>query len=622
MFMHASALRQRTRAIVTTGYRTLISPSHGIRSAAVSPLGLVVSSAQLLPQRRRAPLLGQLRGISVSPTGTPIATRSTDIPRPPPAAPMLDLAADMVAALESSQTSPALIRWSERVGRLANDCRKGRAARHVGVIYADGLESQAALVADTSSMDLAEIGDISFDLLAASAASMQEGNVFADWLFDCDRIVVVAGSTNIVQKLTSTDSFRQCLQLHPHTSLVLSGLDASPATVEAFSGLLRESLSALGMPMSSLAETSCWITPADALLGGDRDVLQLGPRDGDSAALLANAMRAIILCAEHGGTSVFAPVSSRLNNMETVASTSSAALLALVDSTISKDPNSLSPLSKRIQDSFESSDLLTVDSSNGAVKRRIRAWFASGKVWQAVLMRVYEVSDNLIDNAVLKRSLEEAELGMIHAAGRLDGSIRHTASELANGLDRLHQSGSSEAELLSARNALRALAVQTEAVDRFVLVRPVWNAREKLADADECLDGIPRYIRWSLAQFWTINASAIVGATASAVYFNAPLAYAASGFLGLSMLALVWLGRRWRRLEANIYQHLDARYAALRLELANAYSQALLASLDRPLQGCTKKLTTAMAAEKSPSGGAIASATIAAWKSRLETAMA
>ncbi|KAJ2424983.1 hypothetical protein GGF41_002594, partial [Coemansia sp. RSA 2531] len=208
MFIHASALRQRTRAIVTTGYRTLISPSHGIRPAAVSTPGLVVSSAQRLPQRRHALLLGQLRGISVSPTGTPIAGRSTDIPRPPPAAPMLDLAADMVAALGSIQTPPSLIRWSERVGRLASDSRKERATRRVGVIYADGLESQAALVEDSGSTDAAEIGNISFDLLAASVASMQECNVFADWLFDCDRIVIVAGSTNIVQTLTSTDSLR------------------------------------------------------------------------------------------------------------------------------------------------------------------------------------------------------------------------------------------------------------------------------------------------------------------------------------------------------------------------------------------------------------------------------
>ncbi|KAJ2801024.1 hypothetical protein H4S07_005036, partial [Coemansia furcata] len=485
MFVHASALRQRTKAVVTTGYRTLISPSRSFCPASVSPFGSAVSSAQWLPQRRRTPLLGQLRGISVSPTATPISARSADIPRPQPAAPMLDLAVDMVAGLGSMQTAPALIRWCERVGRLASDCRKGRTTRRVGVIYADGLESQAALVADG--------GSISFDLLSASAPSIRDGNVLADWLFDCDRIVLVANRTNIVQTLTSTYAFRQCLQFHPHTSLVLSGLDAGRATIDAFSGLLRESLGALGIPASTLETTPCWVTPADALLGGDRDMLQLGPHDGDAVALLASAMRATISCAEHGGSSAFAPVSQGLGSMEAAAvvDASSAALLALVDSTSSKAPNSLSPLSKHIQDSFETSDLLTVDSSNGAVKRRIRAWFASGKIWQAALMRVYEVSDSLIDDAILKRSLEEAELGMIHAAGRLDGSIRHTVNELASGLDRLHQGGCPEAELVSARNALRALAVQTEAVDKFVLVKPVWSAREELADADDCLDGIP-----------------------------------------------------------------------------------------------------------------------------------
>ncbi|KAJ2736090.1 hypothetical protein IW152_001035 [Coemansia sp. BCRC 34962] len=552
-----------------------------------------------------------------------MAARTTDIPRPSLAAPMLDLAADMVATIGSMQATPALVRWAERVGRLASDCRKGRITRRVGVVYADGLESIAALVADARSMGRSGAGDISFDLLSASAASAQEGNAFADWLFGCGRIVIVANRADIVQTLTSTDPFRQCLQSHPHTSLVLGELDDSRATVDAFSGLLRESLRVLGLPASTLEETSCWVTAADALLGGDKDVVQLvGPSNSDSVALLASAMRAAILCAEHGGTFVFAPASQPPGKTETatVADASSETLRALVDSTRSKDSSSLSPLSKRIQDSFESSDLLTVDSSNGAVKHSIRAWFASGKIWQAVLMRVYEVSDSLVDDAVLKRPLEEAELGMIHAAGRLDGSIRHTANELAAGLDRLHQSGCSGAEILSARSALRALAAPTEAADRFVLVRPVWNAREKLADADECLEGIPRYIRWSLAQFWAINGSAMAGAVASIAYFNAPLAYAVSGGLGLSVLAFVWLGRRWQRLEANIYHHLDARCTELRLELANVHSQALLAHLDQPIQDCTRKLATTIVAERTPS--AVASATVAAWKSRLAATIA
>ncbi|KAJ2411372.1 hypothetical protein GGI10_004297 [Coemansia sp. RSA 2530] len=619
MFLHSSALRQRSKAIVTTGCRTLISSSHGIQLLPASPLRLAVSPAQRLPTRRRAPVLGQLRGISVSPTASPMAARTTDIPRPSLAAPMLDLAADVVATIGSMQASPALVRWAERVGRLASDCRKGRATRRVGVIYADGLESIAALVTDARSKDA---GDISFDLLAASKASVQDGNVFADWLFDCDRVVIVASRADIVQTLTRTDSLRQCLQLHPHTSLVVGSLDDSRATIDAFSGLLRESLRALSLPASSLERTPGWVTAADALSGSDKDLAPLGPSNSDSVARLASAMRATILCAEHGGSLVFAPVSQPLGKPETAAvvDASSEALRALVDSTGSKDPSSLSTLSKRIQDSFESGDLLAVDSSNGAAKRSIRAWFASGNIWQAVLMRVYEVSDSLIDDAVLKRPLEEAELGMIHAAGRLDGSIRHAASELANGLDRLHQSGCSGAELLSAHNALRALAVPTEAVDRFVLARPVWNAREKLTDADECLEGIPRYIHWSLAQFWTINASALAGAVASVAYYSAPLAYAASGGLGLSVLAFVWLGRRWRRLEANIYRHLDARSEELRLELANVHSQALLAHLDRPIQDCTRKLATNIAAEQSPS--AVASATVAVWKSRLAATIA
>ncbi|KAJ2744601.1 hypothetical protein GGI20_002854 [Coemansia sp. BCRC 34301] len=235
---------------------------------------------------------------------------------------------------------------------------------------------------------------------------------------------------------------------------------------------------------------------------------------------------------------------------------SSATLAALLESVHSEDPDSLSPSSKRIQDSFVCSDLLAIDSSNGAVKRRIRAWFASGKIWQAAFMRVYEVSDSLVDDAIHERSLEEAEFGMIHATGRLNEYARHTASALASKLGCLHQDGSlgaldagghTEAELVSARNALRALAAQSEAVDSLVLARIVWEARESLVGTDKCLDRIPAYIRWSLAQSWTINAGAIAGAIASVMYYNIPIIYAASGGLALSLLALVWLAARGAR---------------------------------------------------------------------------
>ncbi|KAJ2461010.1 hypothetical protein GGF42_000478 [Coemansia sp. RSA 2424] len=516
-----------------------------------------------------------------------------------------------MAALSSTQATPALSRWSERVGRLASECGKVRAARRVGIIYTDGLEAQAALVADVGSKDL---GDTSFDSLATSAAGVQDSNVFADWLFGCDRVVIVADCSGIVQTLTTAGPLHRCLQLHPNTSLVLSGLDASSATVGSFSGLLREALSALGLPTSSLADTHGWVTSADTLLSSDAEAMEFGSRNDDSAMLLVSAMRAMILCAESGGSSAFAPASQRLDSPETAAATdaSSATLMAILDSTSSEDPDSLSPLSKHIQDSFVKSDLLAVDSSNGAVKHRIRTWFASGKIWQAVLMRVYEVSDSLIDDAIHERSLEEAELGMIHAAGRLNESVRHTASKLASRLDRLHQTDKlRDAELVSARSALQALAAQNEAVDRFVLARLVWKSRESLESADECLEQIPGYIRWSLAQFWTINAGAIAGVVASVAYFNTPLAYAASGGLALSMLAFVWLGRRWRTLEANIYRHLDARYAAMRAELVDAHRQALLAHLDRPVLACTKRLTAAASSSENSFGLS------SAWKSRL-----
>ncbi|KAJ2910211.1 hypothetical protein GGI21_001099 [Coemansia aciculifera] len=526
----------------------------------------------------------------------------------------------MAVALGSTQTSSAgLIRWSERVERLASKCGKQRRAPHVGVIYADGLEAQAALVTSTNS-------------ISVSAAAEQESNALADWIFDCDRIVIVADSAGIVQTLVGTESLRQCLELHPATSLVLNGLDTSNATVTSFSELLRETLSALGLPVSALADVSGWVTPADAFVRGDNEAMLLNSLSISSATLLASAMRAAILCAEHGGSAVFAPVNRRLDSLEAIAAaasgeSSSLSLTELLGSIGSENADTLSPSSKRLQDSFVNNDLLSVDSSNGSTKHRIRTWFASGSIWKALLMRVDEMSDSLIDSTIHERLLEEAELGMIHAAGRLNEYIRYTASELASGLDRLHQGSAlkvagehTDAELVSARDALRALAAQSEAVDKLVLARLVWKAREKLTGADDCMDGIPRYIRWSLAQSCAINVAAVAGAVTSVLYFNSPTIYAVSGGLSLSLLALAWLGRRWRVLEANLYRHLDARFAALRTDLVNTHRQALLDRVDRPLQACTKRLTAAFVdpnSGRSLAGNAVASATVAAWKSRL-----
>ncbi|KAJ2007617.1 Transmembrane protein 14C [Coemansia thaxteri] len=475
---------------------------------------------------------------------------------------------------------------------------------------------QLAAGADTvKAEDLGTSASIHVDFLAVPEANAMDINAFADWLFDCDCVVIVADRAGIAQTLTGTKSFLQCLQLHPSTLHVLTGLGTSHATVSSFSGLLREVLGSLGLPISSAIDSAYWLTPAEALLSQDMEAAQPDLLHGDLTARLASAIRAAILCAEHGGSTAVVQAGRGLSAPQIGSTTAfstaglSKALLACLDSAARSDIKSLSPVSKHIQHGFEGTDLLTVDASIGATKSRVRAWFAGGTVWQSALMRVFEVSDTLIDDAILQRYLEGAELGMVHAAGRLNESIRNSASRLANELNCLRESANStdtealDAEIVSARDALRAVAVQSEAVGKFVLARHVWSMQKRLAENDEFLDSIPGYVRWSLAQFWAIGASALATSVCSAVYFGVPLVYATSGGLGLLALAFLWLGRRWRVLEARVHRHLDSQCASLRSELAAAHRQVLIAAIDQPLLRHTSKLAAAFGRGHQDAGG-------------------
>ncbi|KAJ2190042.1 hypothetical protein GGH18_003345, partial [Coemansia sp. RSA 530] len=354
--------------------------------------------------------------------------------------------------------------------------------------------------------------------------------------------------------------------------------------------------------------------------------------------LLASSLGAAIACVENGGTTAFiaAPPSSKTQEIvkDEASVLITSRLSAFLDKTDGCDLGLLSLPSKRIQDDFESGDLQTVDASVGIIKQRICQWFSSGKIWQSMFMRVYEVSDSLIDNAIVDRSFEEADLGMVHATGRLNESVKRIASELVNEIDTLSSSvspgtaamsASNPSAVVAAKNALCALAQQKEPIHPFQLARQVWAARERLAQS-EIVEGVPRYIHTSLVQFWSIHAVALTGATTSIVYFGAPVHLAMTGGLSVSILAFVWLARRWNQLRSNLYKYMDNDAASMRTELSAAHKAVLQSELDSPISACVKDITglqclVATDSSQSQSTSKNCESLTTAWKSRLTSAL-
>ncbi|KAJ1718874.1 hypothetical protein LPJ53_006246 [Coemansia erecta] len=307
--------------------------------------------------------------------------------------------------------------------------------------------------------------------------------------------------------------------------------------------------------------------------------------------ILASALESSIRCIEDGGKDTLVPVARPVK----AVSFKATPLPALADRTFRNLEESVSSASKRIQLDFEGGDLATVDASAGAIKQRIEMWFSSGKIWKTLMMRVYEVSDDLIDNAILDRSFEAADLGMVHAAGRLNESIRSIANDLASEIESVFETPSDDiytdpALTKSAINALRAIASQKDPVDPFVLARHVWDARKQIIESS-ILESVPRYAHWSLSQFWAVHASAVAGTTASIMYLGAPLQYSATGGLGVSLLAFVWLGRRWVQLQRSLYSDIDARANDLRGTLLDAHKRVLEARLGKPILECIRKVS-------------------------------
>ncbi|KAJ1810205.1 hypothetical protein LPJ77_001090 [Coemansia sp. RSA 2523] len=675
MLSRSAALRNRVLA-APGRYRAL---SIQLNAATTTGHSYAKGHSSIQIHRRGLPHNRQVRNISVQPLYASPDTQETnsDIPREDKASQLRELASDIENALRSAQ-SAALNTWADRIGRISKHTPP---LRRVGMLYATGKETQTAQLAgaitdfqeagsDTHafadevcqslyksatsiaslSSEVGRFDNHGISFLAATVANTDR-DVFADWLYSCEQIVLVTDRSNIVQTLISMPGLWLAMRFHPRVRLVVDGLESSSETVAAFSDLLQESLTMLGASESLFGSTPHLVASLAAVCAksdvynatSGKSVMEElinNALSGESSRLdlLASSLGAAIACVENGGTTAFiaAPPSSKAQ--ETVKDEASvlitSRLSAFLDKTDGCDLGLLSLPSKRIQDDFESGDLQTVDASVGIIKQRICQWFSSGKIWQSMFMRVYEVSDSLIDNAIVDRSFEEANLGMVHATGRLNESVKRIASELVNGIDTLSSSvspgtvamsASNPSAVVAAKNALCALAQQKEPIHPFQLARQVWAARERL-EQSEIVEGVPRYIHTSLVQFWSIHAVALTGATTSIVYFSAPVHLAMTGGLSVSILAFVWLARRWNQLRSNLYKYMDNEAASMRTELSAAHKAVLQSELDSPISACVKDITglqclVATDSSQSQSTSKNCESLTTAWKSRLTSAL-
>ncbi|KAJ2218167.1 hypothetical protein H4R99_005714, partial [Coemansia sp. RSA 1722] len=154
----------------------------------------------------------------------------------------------------------------------------------------------------------------------------------------------------------------------------------------------------------------------------------------------------------------------------------------------------------------------------------------------------------------------------------------------------------------------------------FALARQVWDARRLMVESD-VLEGIPRHIHWSLAQFWAIQATALSGAATGFVYFDLPFLYAGSGGLGLSLLAFVWLGRRWNLLERVVLGHLDSQADLLREKTIGVHKDIIQAKLKAPVMSCIQASPSAFAQRSTDMNGiTVDSTTLSQWRQQLGSA--
>ncbi|KAJ1870058.1 hypothetical protein LPJ55_004942 [Coemansia sp. RSA 990] len=599
------------------------------------------------------------RSISVQPLyeTTCEPAKISDIPRQAEADKLTELASDIKAALRSSQ-SLVLDRWADRIERISDYPPR----RRFGVLYTTGKEMQAAQLAgallentDGSSNLQAFISQVQSSLsenataiasfspdvgmfdkhgmsfLAATVANTNR-ELFADWLYECEQIILLTDRVDIVQSLIGTPGLWLATRFHPQTCVVVDGLDSSAATVEAFAALLHEALEMLGASTPRFGSTPRPVLP----LNFNAKIVKLltATRHNDKPSqrrLLASSLDASIACLENGGAVPLAATLPSDKAKEIVQSEASMLVASQLGSFISNfnELGQLSLPSKRIQEDFENGDLQSIDTSVGAIKSRIEEWFASGKLWQTMLMRVCEVSDTLVEDSIVDRSFEEVDLAMIHAAGRLNESVKRISSELANEIDTLDSNvslgtvamtASNPSAVVTAKNDLLALASQKEPIDPFKLARYVWAARQRLEQSD-VLEDIPQYIRKSLLMFWSGNAVALAATAASTMYFGVPVLVAASAAAAQSLVALFLLGRRWNRLRSNLYSYLDTQGTFLRTELSAAHKSVLQTELDSPVSACVKGIAGLQNQAMADSEQTASQSIINSWKSRFSSAL-
>ncbi|KAJ2848600.1 hypothetical protein J3B02_003917, partial [Coemansia erecta] len=284
------------------------------------------------------------------------------IQRPDVASQLRDLANDMAASFEKTE-SAILCRWADRLRTVT--ARNHDAEPQIGVLYA--ATAHPYFIDAVKSTTLASGSDQRTSFMAMSEA---EGNseAFADWLFSCDRIVVVAGRMGIVQALALSNPSVAALQLHPDTVILVDGLEKSSSAIDAFSSLLLESLQLLGIVSAKKAVGKlCSVKPGSDLESLQRQMSeQHRSEDGANTQLLASALEAAILCAEHSGQLA---LSSSANTLH-VSNKQDIHLASSQNPQKRSVVYSVAEASRSMQRDFENGDLVAVDVSMGEIKHR------------------------------------------------------------------------------------------------------------------------------------------------------------------------------------------------------------------------------------------------------------
>ncbi|KAJ1761414.1 hypothetical protein LPJ58_001190, partial [Coemansia sp. RSA 1591] len=215
MLSRSAALRNRVLA-APGRYRAL---SIQLNAATTTGHSYAKGHSSIQIHRRGLPHNRQVRNISVQPLYASPDTQETnsDIPREDKASQLRELASDIENALRSAQ-SAALNTWADRIGRISKHTPP---LRRVGMLYATGKETQTAQLAgaitdfqeagsDTHafadevcqslyksatsiaslSSEVGRFDNHGISFLAATVANTDR-DVFADWLYSCEQIVLV-----------------------------------------------------------------------------------------------------------------------------------------------------------------------------------------------------------------------------------------------------------------------------------------------------------------------------------------------------------------------------------------------------------------------------------------------